>query len=1083
MRKTLSTLVAVLLAIVATAQDRNFWTPVAEARITKDLFANRFKPAAYKLFQLQEADLAIALRAVPNERTVPAPASSFVFSIPNEDGLMQHFRVVEAPVMHPDLAARYPGITSYAGQGIEDPTATIRFDLSPQGFHGMVLSTTKKTVYIDPVDRNDKYYVVFSRKDIGNYQSNFQCLTDAVPSPETLQPAAGDALKNADDARLRTYRLALAASGEYSTYFLNGTETTDAQRKAKVLAAMNTAMTRTNGIYERDFGIRMVLIANNDAIIYLNASTDPWTSNFNSTTQTTIDNVIGSANYDIGHLVHRTSNNGNAGCIGCVCKAGQKGSAFTSHTTPEGDPFVVDYLTHEMGHQFGGNHTFAHSYEGTIAQCEPGSGSTIMGYAGITGATTDIQPHSDDYFHARSIEQITNYIKSGTGGGACAAVTLTGNNTPTANAGGDFTIPKSTPFTLTGSGTDADAGDVLTYIWEQIDARTSSSPTTPSATATAGPVFRSFPATTSTSRTFPGLSSILNGTNTNKWEVLPSVARTLNFRFTVRDNRAGGGNNKSDEMVVTVNSTAGPFAVSAPNTAATWAPGTSQNVAWSVNSTNLAPVSCANVKITLSIDGGNTFPIVLAASTPNDGSENVVVPNNPSTTCRVKVEAVGNIFFDISNANFTIGGTPPACAQPAGLTTSSITSSGATVSWSAVSGANSYDVDYKTTASSTWINAATGTTSTSVNLSGLSASTSYDWRVRSNCTGSSSAYSTAQFTTSPVSGGCTTNFEPNESLAAAAAVSTNTNLSGAINTTTDNDWFKFTISATSNLNITLTTLPADYDIILYNSGGTEIKRSENGGTTSETISNTNTAAGTYYVRVFGWNGANSSTCYTLNIGATTVSGTCPSTYDVSTNGTLSGAATIPFNTDIKGLISPSGDLDYYKFVITTGGTITITLGTVPADYDLRLYNSAGTQLASSVLGGTSSETINYTAAAGTYYVRVEGYSGANSSTVCYTLKVALGTATKEGDLIVSNDRSARVQVFPNPTPGHLNIQIPGNDGRSEIRITDIFGRTIMQQRSNLVNTRMNIARLAAGVYMVKVVRNGEEIFSTKIVKE
>lgn len=1074
MKKTLSTALAVLLIIVAHAQQSSFWTQVSEARITKDLFANRFKPSAYRIFQLREAELATALRSVPSEKTVAAPASGFILALPNEDGQMQKFRVVEAPVMHPMLAAKYPGIYSYAGQGIDDPTATVRFDYSPQGFHAMVLSTTKSTLYIDPVDRSDQYYVVFARKDIGNYQSTFQCLTTAI-GEKAKQAAEGIALKNADDSRLRTYRLALAATGEYSTYFLNGTETTDAQRKAKVLAAMNTAMTRTNGIYERDFGIRMVLIANNDAIIYLNASTDPWGSELNTTTQTTIDNVIGSANYDIGHLVHRAANNGNAGCIACVCKAGQKGSGFTSHTTPEGDPFVVDYLTHEMGHQFGANHTFAFSYEGTIAQCEPGSGSTIMGYAGITGATTDIQPHSDDLFHARSIEQITDYIKSGTGGGACAVVTLTGNTAPTASAGADFTIPKSTPFTLSGTGSDADAGDVLTYIWEQIDARTSSSPTTPSATATAGPVFRSYVQTTNNTRTFPVLSSILDGTNTNKWEVLPSVARTLNFRFTVRDNRAGGANNQSDDMIVTVSSAAGPFAVTAPNTAVSWPVGTSQTVTWSVNSTNLAPVSCANVNILLSTDGGNTFPITLAANTPNDGTQSITVPNNPGSLCRVKVEAVGNIFFDISNVNFTIGGTPPACGDPAGLSASAITSSSATVSWTAVSGANGYDVDYKTTASSTWTNAATGTTSLSVGLSALSASTSYDWRVRANCTSASSNYTSAQFTTSPVSGGCTTNFEPNETLATAATVSTNTNLSAAITTTTDADWYKFTLSAANDLNITLTNLPGDYDIILYNSAGTEIKRSENAGTTSETITNANTAAGTYYVKVFGYNGAMSTTvCYALNIGATVVTApTCPGTYDVSTNGTLSGAASIPFNTDIKGLISPSGDLDYYKFVITTGGTITITLGTLPGDYDLRLYNSAGTQLASSVLGGTSSETINRTMTAGTYYVRVEGYSGANSSTVCYTLKVALGTASRE--LIT------KVQVFPNPTPGHLNIQIPGNDGKAEIRITDIYGRTVMQQSS--VNTRMNIARLAAGVYIVSVRRNGEEIFSTKILKQ
>jgi hypothetical protein len=1077
MRKTLSTLVGMLLFLIAASQN-NFWTEISESRVNKNLFANRFKPAAYKIFQLNEASLTAALKNVPSERSGPASNSGFILSVPNEDGIMERYRVVEAPVMHPALAAKYPGISSYAGQGIDEPTSTIRFDVSPRGFNAMILSTVRKTIYIDAID--GEYYVVFSRKDIGNYQSTFQCLTDAVNVQAQDVPV--EALKNADDARLRTYRLALASTGEYSTYFLNGTETTDAQRKSKVLAAMNTAMTRTNGIYERDFGIRMVLIANNDAIIYLNASSDPWTNNFNSVTQTTIDNVIGNANYDIGHLVHRTSNNGNAGCIGCVCKAGQKGSAFTSHTTPEGDPFVVDYLTHEMGHQFGGNHTFAHSYEGTIAQCEPGSGSTIMGYAGITGATTDVQPHSDDYFHARSIEQITNYIKLSTGGAACAAVTLTGNNTPTSSAGADYTIPRSTPFKLTGSGSDADAGDVLTYIWEQIDPKTSSSPAVPSATATAGPQFRSFTSTTATSRTIPALSSILDGTNNNKWEVLPSVARTLNFRFTVRDNRAGGANNKSDEMVLTISSAAGPFGVTAPNTAVSWAVGTAQTVTWSVNSTNVAPVNCANVNILLSVDGGNTFPITLAANTPNDGSQSITVPNNPGSSCRVKVEAVGNIFFDISNVNFTIGGTPPACTQPAGLGSSGITTSSATVSWGAVSGANNYDVDYKTTASSTWTNAATGTTSTSVNISGLSASTTYDWRVRANCSSGSSTYATAQFTTGTVSG-CTGNFEPNETLAAAATVATNTAHSAAITTTTDKDWFKFTLSGTNNLNITLTNLPGDYDLIFYNSAGTEISRSENGGTTSETINTTNTAAGTYYVQVFGYNGAMSTTvCYALTINATPVSVTCPSTYDVSTNGTTSGAATIPFNTDIKGLISPSGDLDHYRFVITTGGTITLSLTTLPGDYDLRLYNSAGTQVAISQNGGTSSETINYTAAAGTYFARVYGYNGANSATVCYTLRVNLGTATKEGDLIVDRQQM-KAEIFPNPTAGNLNVRIPGIEGQVDIRVIDMYGRPVMQRNTSAVNTRLNISGLPSGVYMVNVSRNGKEIFSTKIMKE
>ena len=1084
MRKILFSLIGGLLFLSVNAQERDFWTPVSETTIAKNVFQNRYKPSSYRLFHLREASLAASLFTAPSEKNVAPSASLFIITVPNAEGQLEKFRVVEAPVMDPQLAARYPGIKSYAGQGIENPLATIRCDISPEGFHAMILSANRPTIYIDPVDEQGKFYVVFSRRDAPNYNAPFECLTRESSRP-VLQQGGENApmpsLRNADDARLRTYRLALASSGEYSTYFLNGTETSDAQRKSKVLAAMNTAMTRTNGIYERDFGIRMLLVANNDAIIYLSPTSDPWTNEYNSKTQQTIDAVIGSANYDIGHLVHRTSNNGNAGCIGCVCKAGQKGSAFTSHTTPVGDPFVVDYLTHEMGHQFGGNHTFAHGYEGSIAQCEPGSGSTIMGYAGITGTNTDVQPHSDDYFHARSIEQITNYIKSSTGGGACAVVTLTGNNAPTANAGIDYVIPRSTPFTLTGTASDADAGDVLTYNWEQINQRTSSSPTTPSATATAGPNFRSYQAVTDPSRTFPRLSSILDGTNGYKWEVLPSVARTLSFRFTVRDNRAGGGNNASDDVNVTVNGTAGPFLVTAPNTAVTWSAGSTQTVSWSVNSTNLSPVNCTNVAILLSTDGGLTFPIVLLSSTPNDGSQTITVPNNPSSQCRIKVAAVGNIFFDISNVNFTIGGTAPECADPGSLTTTNITTSGATLNWSAAPGSSSYTVEYKASASSTWTVAASSTTSTSIPVSGLTASTSYDWRVRSNCSSSSSNFVNAQFTTAAVSGSCVTAYEANETLAAAAAVSTNTNLSAAIGSTTDKDWYSFSLATASDLNISLTNLAGDYDIVLYNSSGTEIKRSENGGTTSETISNAGTAAGTYYLQVYGYNGANSSNCYSLNIGATAAPTGCSSTYDVSTNGTISGAAQVPLNTNITGLINPSGDNDYYKFVITTGGTITLTLTTLPADYDLRLYRSNGSQIAISQKNGTSNETINYTAAAGTYYARVYGYRTASHASSCYTLRVATGTASREEDYIVHP--GVKVNVYPNPVKGTVNIQIENNQDKAEIRLFDMYGRLVMQQLSSNENTRLNVAKLSPGVYLVKIIKDDAEVSTTRFIKE
>ncbi len=352
--------------------------------------------------------------------------------------------------------------------------------------------------------------------------------------------------------------------------------------------------------------------------------------------------------------------------------------------------------------------------------------------------------------------------------------------------------------------------------------------------------------------------------------------------------------------------------------------------------------------------------------------------------------------------------------------------------------------------------------------------------------GSRNGLTTSDGCLAPAGGGtgCSSAFEPNESLSVAAAVATNTALSAAISSTTDKDWFKFILASASNLNITLGNLGGDYDLILYNSAGTELKRSENGGTTSEAIATTGTAAGTYYVQVFGYNGANSTTCYSLNIGATAGStSTCPGSYDVSTNGTTSGAAQIPFNTDVKGTLSSSTDQDHYKFVITTGGTITITLGTLPADYDLRLLNSAGTQVAISQNGGTTAETINYTAAAGTYNVRVYGYNGASNASSCYTLKVATGTARRE-DGSVTQGSQTKVNIYPNPARKSVMVAVSEYEGRSVIRVTDLSGRAVLRQNVQGLNNRVDLGQLASGIYLIQVMTNeGRVLSQRKLVKE
>jgi hypothetical protein len=718
----------------AMSQSKTLWQ---KQNINNNL---RVKPSKQNLpktqtFTLNTEGLKQALLKTPKR----GDKSNVVLSFPNDQGEFERFRIFEASVMDSELAARYPEIKSYAGQGIDDPTAIIRFSVTPLGFQSIRFSANRPASFIEAVTEDASVYSVFTRANKVNMNDDFECsVTESMN--KAMNPYDGMSMRNADDGILRTYRLAVSATGEYTNYH-GGT-------KALALAAIVQTMTRVNGIFETDFNVTMVLINNTDDVIYTSTSSDPYgntTSGYNTQLQSTLTNVIGESNYDIGHLFANLQNNGNAGCIGCVCVNGQKGSGWTSASVPEGDFFDVDYVAHEMGHQFGANHTWTFGgNEGTNAQMEPGSGTTIMSYAGITGAT-DVQPNVDPYFHAISVEQVTDYIKTT----SCQTNTNTGNNVPSVNAGSNYTIPRGTPFVLDGSATDADSGDVLTYCWEQMDENNAAT-TLPSVNATTGVAFRSFNPTTETQRYFPRLATVKTGATSWQWEAVPNVARNLNFRLTVRDNRAGGATNNSDDMVVTVNSTAGPFVVNSPNTNVTWDAGTTQTVTWNVAGTTGNGVNATNVDIFLSTDGGDTYPITLAAGVANDGSHNIVVPNNQGNQNRIMVKGSNHIFFDISNTNFTIGA-PVVCVAnvPAGLAASNVATTSATLSWTAVPGA-SYDLRYRQVGAPTWTT--TAVTGISQSVSGLTALTQYEAQVRSKCSGgSNSAYTNSvNFTTTDV---------------------------------------------------------------------------------------------------------------------------------------------------------------------------------------------------------------------------------------------------------------------------------------------------------------------------------------------
>lgn len=734
MKVKLLLIIFVMTATFVWSQDKALWQQ-QNPNASVILKQHHQSLKTFQSFSLNIDELRQALNGVV-QRNQFSVSSNTILSFPNSEGKLQRFSIKEASIMHPDLQSRFPEIRSYIGQGIDEPTSVLRFSLSPEGFSGMILSSEGRNTFIEQIASGSNNYIVFNRKDRINTNNDFECeVTDQINNKITSDVT----FRNADDSILRTYRLAVSTTGEYTQYH-GGT-------KAQALAAINTTMTRVNGIYETDFNVTLQLIPNNDDIIYTSTSSDPYgntTSGYNTQLQNTLTSVIGEANYDVGHLFANLQNNGNAGCIGCVCVNNQKGRGWTSHTVPEGDPFDVDYVAHELGHQFGGNHTFTFSNEGTGAQMEPGSGSTIMGYAGITGAT-DVQQNSDPYFHAASIQQITDYIKST----SCQTNTNTGNAVPTVNAGPNHTIPAGTPFVLDGSATDADTGDVLTYCWEQYNVG-SPSTTNPSVNNTSGTAFRSFNPTTDSKRYFPRLSTVKTGATSWQWEAVPNVSRNLTFRLTVRDNQAGAGTNNSDDMVVSVTAAAGPFVVNSPNTNVTWNAGTTQTVTWNVAGTTGNGINASNVDIFLSTDGGDTYPITLASGVANDGSHDIIVPNNQGNQNRVMVKGANNIFFDISNSNFTIAGQVVCNADiPTGLAASNVATNSATLSWDAVPGAT-YDLRYREVGTSTWTT--TAVTGISTSVSGLTALTQYEAQVRSKCSGgANSAYSNSvNFTTTDV---------------------------------------------------------------------------------------------------------------------------------------------------------------------------------------------------------------------------------------------------------------------------------------------------------------------------------------------
>lgn len=608
--------------------------------------------------------------ALEKEGELSAKKQPLLLYFPNEENALEPFSLSSVSLFSSEAAKQYPQIKAYRGISTTRPGVSIRITISPQGISG-TMRTPSGMLFLQPKKEDQGKHIYYQRKDALDQTDVLPfCTTDLEKiAPKRENSSTTQKATSITTGALKTYRFAVAGTAEY-TAFWGDNDDTNGTNQEDALAAVANTVNRMNEVLEVDLGVRLELVTA-ASLLYTDTTTDPFTGNFNDEIQETLTAEVGEANYDIGHLFHRGSANGDAGSVGNVCQNGQKGSAFSSHpfTATNGsggnflsDYFDIDYVIHEVGHQFGAVHTFAHNTEGYDVNSEPGSGSTIMSYAGIVNGQ-DMQRHSDPYFHYHSIQNIKDYLA----GYSCQSTLATTNQIPQVEAGQNYTIPKGTAYTLTAVATDTDS---LTYCWEQLDSGVVRSEDFGPNLLT-GSTNRSLLPTTSSKRTIPRMMSVLAGnlTETNPtigsgWETVSLVERDLRWGITVRDrdqaNPSGVGFSAQDSMTITVEGDAGPFVVrSQDQSSVQWLSGSNERIVWDVANTNQAPINTTSVSVYLSLDGGATFPHVLANSIPNNGSAFIVVPENTSTTqTRIKIQADNNIYFAVNSTNFSIQDRP-----------------------------------------------------------------------------------------------------------------------------------------------------------------------------------------------------------------------------------------------------------------------------------------------------------------------------------------------------------------------------------------------------------------------------------------
>ncbi|GAA4053227.1 hypothetical protein GCM10022409_45180 [Hymenobacter glaciei] len=1133
-------------APAARAQQRpapNFFT--ADAAAKSAAAQSRLTPALRhaQALSLDVNGLRAALATAPTE-TQPA-AAPLVLALPLPDGGTARFALREAPVMEPALAAKFPQIKTYAGVGLDDAAATVRLDLSPQGFHAQVLTGGGNSFYIDPATATDaRRCLSFYRRDMNRAAAgaaNFSCgfkpsLADKQATAQRRAAAAKNAAATAakpTQLPLRTYRLALANTPEYAL--------TKGNTAAGVLAGEVATVNRVVGVYERELAVRLVLVVHNDRLLFLSGTgPQPPTpyDNFDggamlAENQANIDQLIGRSQYDIGHVLS-TGGGGVAG-LGVVCNDALKAQGVTGSSNPVGDAFDIDYVAHEMGHQFAGNHTF----NGEAGSCgggnrnpgtafEPGSGSTIMAYAGICTSANDLQPHSDPFFHTGNYEEMRAFIESGT----CAVATATGNTAPLVSGpASGKTLPVGTPFRLRAQGDNNDPA--ATYLWEEVDLGPADAPADAQVAGRTVPLFRSFEPSADRTRYFPRLGDLVNNT-TVFGERLPTVSRTLKFRCTARTAHNGpsgvvGSVAYTAPVELGVTRSAGPFVLTAPNTAVTWVGGSAQAVAWNVANTTAAPVSCARVNLRLSLDGGLTYPTVLATDEPNDGSAVVLVPRlaTANSHARVLVEAADNYFFDISNVDFTV---VPAVASP---TISSFSPTGGPVGTVVtILGSNlglTTAVKFNGRAASRFtIVSATQLTATVANGTSTGPITV--------TAGGSTATSATAFVvgTAPV----VSSFAPATGPEGASVVIRGTGFTGASRVTFDGIAAAFTLNSATQITaivpVGATTGPVAVTtpVSTAQSAGSfvviqapEIAAFTPGrGPAGTVVTITgNNFAGTSQVTFSGIAASftvNSGTQITATAPVGVASGpilvtgiagvgTSPTDFlvppanDLCANavpiacgqtltGTTVGAGAVGDPT-ASCIESVDGGGVFYRFV-GTGETTLLSTCHPATNYDSKVFVYTGTCGGLACVGGnddgpvcgTTASEVTFASVAGTsYLIFVSGYAGAVGS---FGLSVTCGTAPRT-DQAAKAARTpvgtSAFSVYPNPVAGssalHLSLATAATTGQATLRT--MLGQVLSTRSFNGSTAELRLGNLPAGIYLLTVQADGQAPSVQRVVVE